>query len=76
MNSPAFGLRVAGTIFGLVCVAQLSRLLLKLEIVVNGHPVPFWLSALAALGAGALALWLWKLSLPEESDSKGGAATA
>ena len=64
MNSPVIGLRVAGAIFGLACLGQLLRLLMQLEIVVAGHHVPLWLSAVAVVLAGALCFWLLKLSLP------------
>ena len=62
MNSQIVGLRIAGTIFGLMCLGQLLRLLTHAEIVVQGHPVPLWPSVLGVLIAGALCIWLWKLS--------------
>lgn len=64
MNSPQCGLRVAGTIFGLVSLAQLLRLLFGVQVVVEGkYPVPLWPSGVACVVAGLLALWLWRLSL-------------
>jgi len=63
MNTPQFGLRVAGTIFGLVCLAQLLRLLFGVQVVVEGkYPVPLWLSGVACVLTGLLAFWLWRLS--------------
>jgi hypothetical protein len=62
MNAQTLGLRVAGTIFGLMCLAQLARLATKAEIVVAGHPLPLWPSAVAVLVAGGLSVWLWRLS--------------
>ena len=62
MNSQIVGLRIAGTIFGLMCLGQLLRLVTRAEIVVQGHPVPLWASAIGVLIAGALSIWLWKLS--------------
>ena len=62
MNSQIVGLRIAGTIFGLMCLGQLLRLLTHAEIVVQGHTIPLWPSALGVLIAGALCIWLWKLS--------------
>lgn len=62
MNSQIVGLRIAGTIFGLMCLGQLIRLLTHTEIVIQGHPVPLWPSAIGVLIAGSLSIWLWKLS--------------
>ncbi len=62
MSVQALGLRVAGTIFGLVAVAQLLRLMTRTEVLVGGYPIPLWASAPAVIFAGGLSLWLWKLS--------------
>jgi hypothetical protein len=62
MNSQILGLRVAGTIFGLMCLAQLLRLMTRIEIFVAGRQIPLWPSALGVLIAGGLSLWMWKLS--------------
>jgi len=62
MNSQILGLRVAGTIFGLMCLAQLLRLVTRVEIFVAGHQIPLWPSALGVVIAGGLSLWMWKLS--------------
>jgi energy-coupling factor transporter transmembrane protein EcfT len=62
MNSQILGLRVAGTIFGLICLAQLLRLVTRVEVLVAGHQVPLWPSAIAVVIAGGLSVWLWRLS--------------
>ena len=62
MNSRILGLRVAGTIFGLMCLAQLLRLVTRTELLVAGHELPLWASALALVILAGLSLWLWKLS--------------
>ena len=62
MNSQILGLRVAGTLFGLMALGQLVRLVIQPEILVAGHQMPLWPSALAFVILGALALWMWKLS--------------
>ena len=64
MNSPQLGLRIAGTIFGLVCLAHLVRLFLPFSVMVGSHAVPVWLSAAGFIVTGLLAFWLWTLSLP------------
>jgi hypothetical protein len=62
MNSQTVGLRVASVIFAIVCVAQLLRLVTRVEVLVAGHAVPLWPSAVAALVAAGLSFWMWKLS--------------
>lgn len=62
MNSQILGLKAAGFVFGLMCLAQLLRLLLRPEVLVAGHQVPLWPSGLALVILGGLSLWMWKLS--------------
>lgn len=62
MNSQAKGLRVAGSVFEIMALAQLSRLLLRPEIRLAGHRVPLWPSGLAFLVFGSLGGWLLRLS--------------
>ena len=62
MNSQTVGLRVAAVVFALVCVAQLVRLVLRPEILVAGHVMPLWPSAVAVIVAGGMSIWMWKLA--------------
>lgn len=62
MNSQILGLRVAGTIFGLMCLGQLLRLVTRAEVLVAGHQLPLWPSGLVCAILGGLSLWMWKLS--------------
>jgi hypothetical protein len=62
MNSPTLGLRVASVVFGLMCLAQLIRLGIQPQVLVAGHEMPLWPSALAVVILGVLAIWMWKLA--------------
>ena len=62
MNSQVFGLRVASIVFGLICLAQLARLVVQPEVVVAGHAFPLWPSVLAVVVMGGLSLWMWRLA--------------
>lgn len=62
MNSQILGLRVASIVFGLMAVAQLGRLIVRPEVLVAGHPLPLWPSALALVFMGGLSFWMWKLA--------------
>ena len=62
MNSQTMGLRVAGTVFGIMSVAQLLRLILQPVVVVAGHTVPLWPSILAFAILAGLCFWLLNLA--------------
>lgn len=62
MNTRTTGLRVAGTIFGLMGLAQVVRLFARAEIFVAGHFIPLVVSDIIAILAFALSMWLWRLS--------------
>ena len=62
MKSPILGLRVASVLFGLMAVGQLTRLLLRPEILVEGYVLPLWPSAVAVVLLACLCAWLWSLS--------------
>jgi len=62
MNSTIIGLRTAGTVFAIVCAAQLLRVVTHVDILVAGHPLPVWMSIVACAMAGGLSLWMWRLS--------------
>ncbi|MCY7355149.1 MAG: hypothetical protein LH470_08770 [Lysobacter sp.] len=49
------------TIFlGLLALMQLTRFVMGWGVSVNGMTIPVWISAIALVIAGALALTLWK----------------
>ena len=53
---------MASVVFGLMALAQLGRLLIRPEVMVNGHAMPLWPSVLAFVFLGGLSIWLWRLS--------------
>ena len=62
MNSQIRGLKVASFVFGLICLAQLLRLVFRAEVLVAGNPVPLWGSAIAAVILGGLSIWMCRLA--------------
>lgn len=62
MKSQITGLRVAATVFGLMALAQLGRLVIQPAIVVAGITLPLWPSVLACGLLAALSAWLWRLA--------------
>jgi len=51
---------VAAIVFWLIALAQLLRVLLRVQVTAGGHDIPVWASAVAFVVLGALGLWLWR----------------
>jgi hypothetical protein len=62
MKSQIFGLRVAGTVFALVCLGHLLRIITQTDVLIAGRQIPVWVNAVGVVVAGGLSLWMWKLS--------------
>ena len=62
MNTTVLALRIAGTIFGIVSLVHLLRLITHFSLVIADWSVPLWVNVLGVLIAGGLSAWLWRLS--------------
>jgi hypothetical protein len=51
---------VAAIVFWLIALAQLLRVLFRVEVTARGVNVPLWPSAVAFIVLGALGIWLWR----------------
>ncbi len=69
MKSQVLGLRVAGSVFALVSLGQLFRLLTRANVLIDGLQLPFWPSGVACVVAAFLSWWLWRLSFPRAGTS-------
>ena len=56
-----FYLRVSGTLFGLIALGHLLRLLYRVPAEVGQWGVPLWVSVIGLLLPAALALWAFRL---------------
>ena len=54
-------LRASGTLFGLLAVAHLLRLLYRVPAELGLWVVPLWISVIGVLLPAALALWAFRL---------------
>ena len=63
INSKILGLRVAGSIFGIVAVLHFLRVVTGLPVVIAGWMLPIWVNVLGFAGSGLLCVWLWLLSV-------------
>jgi hypothetical protein len=55
-------MRVAGTVFGLMALGHVLRLVTKAEVLIGGWALPPWASLLGALIGGGLSVWRWRWS--------------
>lgn len=51
---------MAIVVFALVAILQVTRLILGWEVAVNGLVIPLWVSGVASVIAGGLAVMLWR----------------
>jgi uncharacterized membrane protein HdeD (DUF308 family) len=52
--------RIAVIVLSLIALVQLLRVILRWEVTLNGAIVPVWLSGIAFVVAGGLALMVWR----------------
>jgi hypothetical protein len=50
---------VAAILFWLIALAQLLRVLVRVEVTAGGVNIPFGISSLAFVVFAALGIWLW-----------------
>jgi tetrahydromethanopterin S-methyltransferase subunit E len=63
VNAQKTGLRVAGLIFGLVCLAHVWRLIADVDVRIGENlSFPPWASVVGVLVSGSLSIWMWMLS--------------
>ena len=53
-------LKVAGSVFFLVALLHLSRVVFQFDVVLGGWAAPIWVNGLGFLIAGSLSLWMFK----------------
>jgi lipopolysaccharide export LptBFGC system permease protein LptF len=51
---------VAAILFWLIALAQLLRVLFRVQVTAGGVNIPLWVSILAFIVLGALGIWLWR----------------
>jgi len=61
MNTKIIGLRVAGSIFGIVAALHLLRVVTGISVVIGGWMLPMWVNVIGFVGAGVLCVRLWWL---------------
>jgi len=54
----------AVAVFSIVALVQLMRLLMGVEVTIEGFAVPLWASGVAVVVAAGLAVTVWRERLP------------
>ena len=54
-------IQVSGVLFTLVALGHLLRVVLRWPLLIAGRPLPAIVSLIVLLGAGAMALWAWRV---------------
>jgi hypothetical protein len=62
MNSQRAGLRVAALFFAVFALGHIIRLVKHIHVTIGNFHVPFGFSWVALVIAGALTVWMWRLS--------------
>ncbi len=70
INSKILGLRVAGTIFGIVAVLHLLRVVTGVTMVIAGWMLPIGVNVMGFAATSALSIVLWALSMKKEDDPR------
>ena len=66
MNLKIIGLRIAGTIFGVVALFHVLRLITKVPVVIGCWSMPLWVNYLGFIATAFLCIFLWKISNKRE----------
>ena len=67
MNSKNFLLRLAGTIFGVVAVIHLLRVITGASVAIAGWELPMWVNVLGFVVTAILCGWMWWVSFSKEN---------
>ena len=62
MNSKNLLLRLAGTIFGIVAVFHLLRVVIGVSVIISGWELPIWVNVLGFIATAILCGWMWWVS--------------
>lgn len=71
MKAKNYALRIAGTIFGIVSLIHLLRLLTDVPVIIADWQLPLWVNVLGLIATAILCAVLWCLSLKKDKVNKG-----
>jgi hypothetical protein len=54
--------RLAAIIFGFICLAHITRIIVQFQIVIGSHTIPLWISFFGVAITAILSMALWRES--------------
>jgi len=66
MKIKDLAMRIAGTIFGIVALLHLLRVITGISVVIGGWMLPMWMNVIGFVATGCLCIWLWLLSVSRD----------
>jgi hypothetical protein len=68
MKTKDIAMRMAGTIFGIVALIHLLRIITGASVVIAGFSLPLWFSVMGFLATGCLCIWLWLIPVSRDRN--------
>ncbi|MCE5293356.1 MAG: hypothetical protein LLF94_01920 [Chlamydiales bacterium] len=50
---------VAGLFFAILALVQFTRIYLDFPLIINGAPMPIWVSVVACIATGIISAWMF-----------------
>ena len=66
MKSKDIALKIAGTIFGMVALLHLLRVITGVTVIIGGWELPMLVNLLGLIAASVLCIWLWLQSVSRD----------
>lgn len=66
MITKNFALRIAGLIFGIVCILHILRLLISLPVYLGNWFLPYWINIMGALTTALLSIFFFSVSFRQK----------
>jgi len=70
MATKILALRIAGSIFGIVLILHLLRIVTGIPVMIDIWVLPLWINFMGFVGSGFMCGWLWWLSFRKPGDSQ------
>jgi len=61
MKTTKFPLRLAATIFGIIALLHLARMITGLSLVIGDWAVPLWVNGVGLVLCAGLGVWFWRM---------------
>jgi hypothetical protein len=63
MNSKNLWFRITCTIFGIIAIIHLLRIITGVPVLIDSWSLPMWVNWMGLVATGFLCFWFWRLSI-------------